>query len=108
MMFAYRQRLKIIRIALCFVVCESCAQYVRIMLNMLICFCPSVRLSLYDNCNACFFIKGGQLRWAFAYSGSLPLYSLTHNNILFGSVGNKLSLNVTHTHTHTLMNSSYS
>ena len=39
----------------------------------------SVRLSLYNNCNAGFFVKGGQLRWAFAYSGSLPLYSLTHS-----------------------------
>ena len=29
----------------------------------------------------------GQLRWAFAYSGSLPLYLLIQNNILFGVLG---------------------
>ena len=56
--------------------------------RMFVCFSfLSVRLPLCDDDNACFFVKGGQLRWTFAYSGSLPLYLLIQNNILFGVLG---------------------
>ena len=48
--------------------------------------------TICDDCNACFFVKGGQLRWAsFAYSGSLPLYLLIQNNMFLAHLENKLS-----------------
>ena len=49
-------------------------------------------LSLCDDCNACFFVNSGQLRWAFAYSGSLPLYLLIHNNMFLVHFENKKHL----------------
>jgi len=41
-------------------------------------FFVSVHFSSVSICQLCFFVMGGQLRWASAFTGSLPLLQLMY------------------------------